>query len=175
MNVLGLQDGDVVTAVVEDQALRLARVGRFLELRSILTNDEEFDRAGVDGEGVESMDGCSLCLDTSALIAYLKEREPAAAVVAHAVQKARCAVTAMTMYENFLRDRPGTTGDWRGGAAGCAGHSSPGRAAARRAAHLHDWLIRRNEDIGIKDVLVVSVCLEHSLPLLTLNERNYLP
>jgi len=45
LNVLGLQDGDVVTAVVEDQALRLARVGRFLELRSILTNDEEFDRA----------------------------------------------------------------------------------------------------------------------------------
>jgi len=34
-------------------------------------------------------------------------------------------------------------------------------------------LIRRNEDIGIKDVLVASVCLEHSLPLLTLNERHF--
>ncbi len=45
MNVLSLQDGDVVTAVVEDQALRLARVGRFLELRGILAGDEEFDRA----------------------------------------------------------------------------------------------------------------------------------
>jgi|YelNatPaOPRAMG01_1025707.scaffolds.fasta_scaffold38963_3 hypothetical protein len=45
MNVLGLQDGDVVAAVVEDQALRLARVGRFLELRGILAGDEEFDRA----------------------------------------------------------------------------------------------------------------------------------
>ncbi|GEM_PF-4270331 len=44
MNILGLQDGDVVTAV-EDQALRLARVGRFLELRGILAGDEEFDRA----------------------------------------------------------------------------------------------------------------------------------
>jgi tRNA(fMet)-specific endonuclease VapC len=45
------------------------------------------------------MDGHSLCLDTSALIAFLKGREPAATVVAQAVQKYRCAVTAVTVYE----------------------------------------------------------------------------
>lgn len=46
-------------------------------------------------------------------------------------------------------------------------------AAARRAATLHPELIHRNEDIGVKDVLIAAVCLEHSLPILTLNERHF--
>lgn len=45
MDALGLQDGDLVRAQVDHQALRLARIGRFLELRGILAEDEEFDRA----------------------------------------------------------------------------------------------------------------------------------
>jgi tRNA(fMet)-specific endonuclease VapC len=46
-------------------------------------------------------------------------------------------------------------------------------AAARRAANLHDRLIRDNNDIGVKDVMIAAVCLERSLPLLTLNERHF--
>jgi tRNA(fMet)-specific endonuclease VapC len=45
--------------------------------------------------------------------------------------------------------------------------------AARRAARLHAELIGRNEDIGIKDVLIAAICLERSLPVLTLNERHF--
>ena len=45
--------------------------------------------------------------------------------------------------------------------------------AARRAAQLHDQLIRHNQDIGVKDVLIAAICLEHELPLLTLNERHF--
>jgi tRNA(fMet)-specific endonuclease VapC len=45
-------------------------------------------------------------------------------------------------------------------------------AVARRAARLHAELIQRNEDIGVKDVLIAASCLEHSLPILTLNERH---
>ncbi len=45
MDALGLQDGDLVQARVDHQALRLARLGRFLELRGALADDEEFDRA----------------------------------------------------------------------------------------------------------------------------------
>lgn len=45
--------------------------------------------------------------------------------------------------------------------------------SARRAATLHDQLIRRNEDIGVKDVLIAAMCLTHSLPLLTLNEKHF--
>ena len=46
-------------------------------------------------------------------------------------------------------------------------------AAARRAAALHDELIRHNQDIGIKDVLIAAICLEHQLPLLTLNQQHF--
>ncbi|MCW5861246.1 MAG: type II toxin-antitoxin system VapC family toxin, partial [Caldilineales bacterium] len=45
--------------------------------------------------------------------------------------------------------------------------------AARRAAQIHDELIRHNQDIGIKDVLIAAICLEHRLPLLTMNQRHF--
>lgn len=45
MDALGLQDGDLVQARVGDQTLRLSRLGRFLELRGALADDEGFDRA----------------------------------------------------------------------------------------------------------------------------------
>lgn len=38
---------------------------------------------------------------------------------------------------------------------------------------MDDELIRRNQDIGVKDVLIAAICLERSLPLLTLNERHF--
>jgi predicted nucleic acid-binding protein len=44
---------------------------------------------------------------------------------------------------------------------------------ARRAAALHDELIRMNAEIGIKDVLIAATCLEHQLPILTLNEKHF--
>ena len=46
-------------------------------------------------------------------------------------------------------------------------------ASARRAARLHADLISRNQDIGIKDVLIAAICLEHDLPLLTANDRHF--
>lgn len=45
--------------------------------------------------------------------------------------------------------------------------------AARRAAVIHDSLIRAGSDIGIKDVLIAAICLEQQLPILTLNERHF--
>lgn len=46
--------------------------------------------------------------------------------------------------------------------------------AARRAAQLHNELIRANQEIGIKDVLIAAICLEHKLPLLTTNVNHFL-
>lgn len=48
-----------------------------------------------------------------------------------------------------------------------------GLAAARRASQLHDETIRHNQDVGIKDVLIAAICLQHELPLLTLNEKHF--
>lgn len=46
-------------------------------------------------------------------------------------------------------------------------------AAAQRAATLHAELIRQNQDIGIKDVLIAAICLENNLPILTSNLRHF--
>jgi len=34
-------------------------------------------------------------------------------------------------------------------------------------------LIRRNQDIGVKDVLIAAICSTHDTPLLSLNERHF--
>ncbi len=114
-----------------------------------------------------------LCLDTSVLIAYLKGREPGATAVERALREYICHVTSITVYE------------WLFGVARARKHigeeavlgilvTSPfDDAAARRSATLHDELVRRNADIGIKDVLIAAICLTQSLPLLTLNDRHF--
>ncbi len=119
------------------------------------------------------MDDSRLCLDTSVLIAYLKGREPGATAVERAVADCTCYVTVITVYELLF---------------GVARSKKPigedalldvmevvlfDDAAARRAARLHAELISRNEDIGVKDVLIAAICLEQSLPILTLNERHF--
>jgi predicted nucleic acid-binding protein len=45
--------------------------------------------------------------------------------------------------------------------------------AARRAATLHEHLIRNNLDVGIKDVLIAAICLQNSIPLFTLNDKHF--
>ena len=120
-----------------------------------------------------SMDAPRLCLDTSPLIAFLKGREPGAAAVEKAVRAYTCCVTAVTVYELLF------------GVA--RAQKSIGEEAllepmivlpfdesvARRAADLHDALIRRNQDIGVKDVMIAAVCLTYNIPLLTLNEAHF--
>jgi AbrB family looped-hinge helix DNA binding protein len=42
---LNLKEGDQVKVVVEGDTLRLERLDRFLQLRGVYANDEDFDRA----------------------------------------------------------------------------------------------------------------------------------
>lgn len=119
------------------------------------------------------MDLSRVCIDTGPLIAFLKGRNPGATAVERAVQELDCFVTVITVYEllfGVARARRQIGEDALLGTM----HSLPlDIAAARRAAQLHDELIRRNQDIGIKDVLIAAICLEHELPLLTLNEEHF--
>ena len=119
------------------------------------------------------MDLTRICIDTGPLIAFLKGRNPGAAAVERAVQQLDCFVTVVTAYEllfGVARARRQIGEDALLGNM----HSLPlDIASARRAAQLHDELIRRNQDIGIKDVLIAAICLEHELPLLTLNEEHF--
>lgn len=119
------------------------------------------------------MDLTRICIDTGPLIAFLKGRNPGAAAVERAVRELDCFVTVITAYEllfGVARARRQIGEDALLGTM----HALPlDIASARRAAQLHDELIRRNQDIGIKDVLIAAICREHELPLLTLNEEHF--
>ena len=104
------------------------------------------------------------------MIAYLKGREPGATAVEEAVRQCNCFVTTITVYEllfGVVRARKEIGED---ALLGVMTIASFDEAAARQAARLHDQLIRANDDIGVKDVMIAAICLEQSLPLLTLNE-----
>lgn len=119
------------------------------------------------------MDIIRICIDTGPLIAYLKGREPGATAVERSVLRYDCYVTAVTVYEllfGVARARKQIGEEALLGAMTVLPFDD---GAARRAARLHNSLIQTNADIGIKDVLIASVCLEESLPLLTLNDRHF--
>jgi tRNA(fMet)-specific endonuclease VapC len=119
------------------------------------------------------MDLTRICIDTGPLIAFLKGRDPGASAVEHAVRTLDCYVTVITAYEllfGMARTRRQIGED---ALLGTMRSLSLDIATARRAAQLHDELIRRSQDIGVKDVLIAAICLEHELPLLTLNERHF--
>lgn len=122
---------------------------------------------------VAILDRSRLCLDTSTLISYLKGREPGASAVGKAVNDYACHVTAVTVYEllfGIARARKAIGEDALLGLMTVLPFDD---SASRYAARLHDDLIRRNQDIGVKDVLIAAICLVHDVPLLTLNERHF--
>jgi tRNA(fMet)-specific endonuclease VapC len=119
------------------------------------------------------MDDNALCLDTSVLIAYLKGREPSASAVNRAIQDRACWVTAVTVYELLFGVARAQKQVGEEALLGVMTIAPFDAAAARRAAKLHDHLIRQNADVGVKDVLIAAICLERQLPLLTLNEKHF--
>ncbi len=115
----------------------------------------------------------SLCLDTSVLIAYLKDRQPGASAVRRAIQERVCYITTISVYEllfGLARSHKQIGEEDLLGLMSVAAFDEP---AARRAANLHADLVQRNQDIGVKDVLIAAICLEKSLPLLTTNDRHF--
>ncbi len=119
------------------------------------------------------MEVSRICIDTGPLIAFLKGRNPGAAAVERAVREMDCFVTAITAYELLYGVARARREIGEDALLGTMQALPLDMAAARRAAALHDALIRRNQDIGIKDVLIAAICLEHDLPLLTLNELHF--
>lgn len=119
------------------------------------------------------MDVTRLCLDTSALVAYLKNRQPGADAAEKAVRDYACCVTAVTVYELVFGARRAQRDIGEDALLGLMDVLPFDDAAARRCAEIHAALISRNEDIGIKDVIIGSICLQNDVPLLTLNERHF--
>ena len=119
------------------------------------------------------MDDTQLCLDTNVLVAYLKGREPGATAVEKAVKEYACYVTAITVYELLFGVARANKEIGEQALLGVMTVLALDDAAARRAANLHAEMIGRNQDIGIKDVLIAATCLERSLPLLTANNQHF--
>ena len=119
------------------------------------------------------MDVTDLCLDTSAIIAFLKGREPGASAVAAAVRNANCFVTSISVYELLFGVSRAGKQIGEDQLLSILATAALDNAAARRAAILHDQLLRAGSDIGVKDVLIAAICLERNLPILTLNERHF--
>lgn len=119
------------------------------------------------------MEVINICLDTGLLIAFLKGREPGASAVAHAVRTSNCFVTSITVYELLFGVSRAKRQIGEEQLLGVLSTLTLDDAAARRAAVIHDSLIRAGSDIGIKDVLIAAICLEQQLPILTLNERHF--
>jgi len=120
-----------------------------------------------------NVDDTRLCLDTSALISFLRGHEPGATAVERAVARYSCHVTAITVYELLFGTARAKKQIGEEPLLGMMTVLAFDNAAAKRASSLHDALIRRNDDIGVKDVLIAAICLENSIPLLTLNERHF--
>ncbi|MEI2689105.1 MAG: type II toxin-antitoxin system VapC family toxin [Anaerolineae bacterium] len=119
------------------------------------------------------MEVARICIDTGPLIAFLKGRNPGAAAVERAVRGMDCFVTAITAYELLYGVARARREIGEDALLGTMQALPLDIGAARRAAQVHDELIRRNQDIGIKDVLIAAICQEHDLPLLTLNELHF--
>jgi tRNA(fMet)-specific endonuclease VapC len=119
------------------------------------------------------VDDSQLCLDTNVLIAFLKGREPGAAAVEKAVKEYVCYVTAITVYELLFGVARAQKEIGEQALLGVMTVLPFTDSAARRAAGLHADLISKNQDIGVKDVLIAAICLEHDLPILTGNDRHF--
>ena len=119
------------------------------------------------------METINLCIDTNILIDFLKGREPGADALARALRGYQCSITAITEYELLYGMAKAQRSIGEEALTGALPVLSLDKKAASIAAHLHVNLIRRNQDIGIKDTLIAAICLNHAVPLLTANVKHF--
>lgn len=119
------------------------------------------------------MELTGVCVDTNVLIAFLKGRNPAATALEWVVRNAQPYITAITVYELLFGVARANRRIGEDQLLEVMTILPFDADAAARAATLHDALIRTNQDIGVKDVMIAAVCQHNDLPLLTLNERHF--
>jgi len=115
----------------------------------------------------------NLCLDTNILIDYLKNREPGSQALNRALRDYHCGITAIAHYELLYGMARARRSIGEEVLTESFEILALDKASASIAAHLHADMIRRNQDIGIKDTLIAAICLSHSVPLLTANLKHF--
>lgn len=119
------------------------------------------------------MAAITLCIDTNILIDYLKEREPGSSALERALHEYHCGITAITHYELLYGMARARRSIGEESLTDALPVLPLDRTSASIAAHLHAELIHRNQDIGVKDVLIAAICLSQAIPLLTANIRHF--
>jgi len=119
------------------------------------------------------MAAVNLCIDTNILIDHLKGREPGSRALDRALREYHCGITAITQYELLYGMARARRSIGEENLTDALAVLPLDRASSSIAAHLHAELIRRNQDIGVKDVLIAAICLSHSVPLLTANLKHF--
>ena len=112
-------------------------------------------------------------LDSSILIQHARVRDKQNSVFARSLQVYNPSLSVITVYELEF-------------GAYCAGRASDledlrtsfrilplTEQIAKAAARLDASLIRQNTQIGIKDTFIAATCLEHGMPLLSINLRHF--
>ncbi len=119
------------------------------------------------------MDAPRYCLDTNVLIDFLRNREPGASAVEKVVRDAECFVAAVTVYELLFGVARARKKIGEEALLGVMTVLPFDGVVAETAASLHAFLIRSNQEIGVKDVFIAATCLVHDMPVLTANKRHF--
>lgn len=122
---------------------------------------------------MERMETNRVLVDTSILIRHFRSRERHTSIFRQAIRRYDLYLSVITAYEiEFGAVRAGRLSDLE--------IILPyvevlpiGLETAIKASELHATLIRRNQDIGIKDVLIAATCLAYDLPILTYNQAHF--
>ncbi len=112
-------------------------------------------------------------LDSSILIQHARERDKRRSLFARSLLAYQPHLSVISVYEiEFGAFRSGRISDID--TLRSSFEFLPlTKAIAKRAARLDADLLRQNFQIGIKDIFIAATCLEHDLPLLTINTRHF--
>ncbi|MEW6229415.1 MAG: type II toxin-antitoxin system VapC family toxin [Bacillota bacterium] len=116
----------------------------------------------------------SIVVDTSVVIDFLKGKRPAAEYVTGLLEAGNMAITAVTVFELRIGIPAESKRDQAlEGFFNLVLVLPLDKAAALRAARIETELRVQGQVIGVADTLIAGICLEHGLPLVTLNTAHF--
>lgn len=113
-----------------------------------------------------------ICLDSSVLIEYYRKQDKRRAWLFSLRKEQSLCVPAIVSYEVLRGATPATADFWEQLLAGFQIMDFD-QAVARVAAAVYQDLRLRNQMIGAHDILIAATALRHSLPVATLNARDF--
>ena len=115
----------------------------------------------------------TVCIDSNVLIGFLRGQSAAIQLMRHALSHSDCCVSVITVYEVLYGARRAKRNLDEDALLSALRVLSLTNESARRAANIHADMTRTNMQIGVNDILIAAICIEHDMPLVTLNEKHF--